>query len=341
MNDIDAEELLKEISSDLPCGEDLEYDAGFMQLLQDIKPPETGVLESDEPSDPPNWSRVRDAALDLLTRTRDLRLVKVLAQACVNTKDLAGFEQSLKLMAGLIETRWETVHPQLDPDDDNDPTLRINIVESLSDYETIIQPINLVPLLDEKPFGSFSLRSIHIATGKMVPVDDDTQVDFSEIETAFRNCDQDPLKDKINDVVECLRYLNDIGSSISERVGAENAPSLQKLTNVLQEIHKFILKQSGDDAFENLDDADSDADSNDSGESNTAAQVGAIKNSQDVIRVLNQICDYYKRNEPSSPIPILLNRAKGLVSKDFMDIVKDLAPDGISQIEVFKGVENE
>ena len=341
MNDIDVESLLEDLSSDMPCGVDLEYDAEFMQLLHDIKPPETGVLESDEPSDPPNWSRVRNSSLGLLARTRDLRLVKILAQACINTKDLAGFEQSLKLMAGLIRNHWETVHPQLDSDDDNDPTLRVNIVESLSNYETVILPISQIPLIDEKPLGSFSLRNIHIATGKTVPLDSDSQAGLSEIESAFRNCDQDQLKDKIDAVAECLQHLNDIGTNFSDRVDAEIAPNLQKLKDILQEIHRFMLDYSGDDEQENTDATDSDAAANVAGRSSATSQVGAINNSQDVIRVLNQICDYYKRNEPSSPIPILLERAKGLVSKDFMEIVKDLAPNGVAQVEIFKGVENE
>jgi type VI secretion system protein ImpA len=53
--------------------------------------------------------------------------------------------------------------------------------------------------------------------------------------------------------------------------------------------------------------------------------------------VLDKICLYYERYEPSSPIPLLLQRSKRLVSANFMDIVRDLAPDGLSQVENLRG----
>ena len=64
---------------------------------------------------------------------------------------------------------------------------------------------------------------------------------------------------------------------------------------------------------------------------------GEINSREDVIRVLDKICLYYERCEPSSPIPLLLQRSKKLVSANFMDIVRDLAPDGLAQIENLRG----
>ena len=46
---------------------------------------------------------------------------------------------------------------------------------------------------------------------------------------------------------------------------------------------------------------------------------------------------YYERHEPSSPVPLLLKRAKRLVAKDFMEILRDLAPDGVDQAERISG----
>jgi type VI secretion system protein ImpA len=37
----------------------------------------------------------------------------------------------------------------------------------------------------------------------------------------------------------------------------------------------------------------------------------------------------------------LLQRAKRLVAKDFMEILRDLTPDGVSQAEAIGGVRNE
>ncbi|HEV2456208.1 MAG TPA: type VI secretion system ImpA family N-terminal domain-containing protein, partial [Verrucomicrobiae bacterium] len=47
---INAEELLKPISADKPCGEDLSYDAGFQELEVLMKgKPETQFSAAEEP----------------------------------------------------------------------------------------------------------------------------------------------------------------------------------------------------------------------------------------------------------------------------------------------------
>jgi type VI secretion system protein ImpA len=78
-----------------------------------------------------------------------------------------------------------------------------------------------------------------------------------------------------------------------------------------------------------------------SGAAPAPAPPGEIHSREDVIRALDKACEYYNRHEPSSPIPLLLQRAKRLVSKSFMEIVKDLTPDGLTQIQNLSGVEGE
>ena len=45
-----------------------------------------------------------------------------------------------------------------------------------------------------------------------------------------------------------------------------------------------------------------------------------------MVRAIGAICEYYRYNEPSKPVPFLLKRAEGLVSKIFLDVIADLAP---------------
>ena len=69
------------------------------------------------------------------------------------------------------------------------------------------------------------------------------------------------------------------------------------------------------------------------------ARAGEIATREDVVRVLDKMCDWYARAEPSSPVPLLLRRAKKLVHMEFMDIIRDLASDGVSQVERIRGEE--
>lgn len=71
-----------------------------------------------------------------------------------------------------------------------------------------------------------------------------------------------------------------------------------------------------------------------------SAPLGPIRDRQDVIRALDALCEYYARCEPSSPVPLLLRRCKRLVPMGFLDIIKDLSPDALAQIELIKGPES-
>ena len=62
---------------------------------------------------------------------------------------------------------------------------------------------------------------------------------------------------------------------------------------------------------------------------------------EDVVRLLDRACDYFKRYEPSSPVPLLLRRAKRLITKDFLEIIKDMAPGGLSEVKSIGGIEDE
>ena len=68
---------------------------------------------------------------------------------------------------------------------------------------------------------------------------------------------------------------------------------------------------------------------------------GDIATRDDVLRSLDKILAYYTRHEPSSPLPVLLNRAKNLVHADFAAIVRNLIPDGMSQFENLRGPDSE
>jgi type VI secretion system protein ImpA len=57
-----------------------------------------------------------------------------------------------------------------------------------------------------------------------------------------------------------------------------------------------------------------------------------------VIDALDRICAYYAEHEPSSPLPVLLQRARRLVGKSFIEIIEDVAPDGAGQFRHLGGL---
>lgn len=47
----------------------------------------------------------------------------------------------------------------------------------------------------------------------------------------------------------------------------------------------------------------------------------------DAVSLLDQISAYFRAAEPSSPIPLLTERARGMIERDFLSILKDVLPD--------------
>jgi type VI secretion system protein ImpA len=55
--------------------------------------------------------------------------------------------------------------------------------------------------------------------------------------------------------------------------------------------------------------------------------------------MMDKISSFFERSEPSSPVPLLMQRAKRLVSMSFMDILADIAPDGVKQAKNIGGID--
>ena len=72
-----------------------------------------------------------------------------------------------------------------------------------------------------------------------------------------------------------------------------------------------------------------------------AVAVGAIQSREDAIRALDAVAEYFRRHEPSSPIPMIVERARRLVSRSFLEVLADLVPDAVPQARSVGGVPEE
>jgi type VI secretion system protein ImpA len=56
-----------------------------------------------------------------------------------------------------------------------------------------------------------------------------------------------------------------------------------------------------------------------------------------VLRAIDAICAYYARAEPSSPVPLLLQRSRRLVTMSFLDILKEMLPESVANLQKISG----
>lgn len=352
---MDPEVLLEPIGEDSPSGENLEYDPVFVEMEQAAQPPEeTQFDDPDEPGKEPDYGEVSAKALEILGQSHDLRAAVYLADASLNTEGLPGFANATQVIRGYLETYWDSCFPELDADDDDDPTMRINAVQGLCGQpggmagpSAVYRSLRRVPLTESRSFGGFSLRDIEIADGQVAaPESMANPPDSASVSAAFRDTDPDTLAATLEAAKRATENVRAISKAFDEHTpgrGPDLDPTIKLLMQMTRILSKYADSGSAD---QDDDDANEAAPLDDSPRAPApggggGGGVGAIRSPADVSNALERIMEYYARYEPSSPIPLLLNRAKRLVSADFMTIMRDMAPDGVDNVNTISGVSDD
>lgn len=343
MSVLDVEGLLLPVSDEEPCGPNLEYDPAFAELDEAARGKrEQQYGDTIIPSEEPNWQEVRRLGVELLSKTKDLRVACLVARALIVTDGFPGFADGLALVRGYLERYWLTVHPRLDADDENDPTFRVNTVSSLSDHATTIQALRNAPMVSAPVSGKFSLRDLGVASGDIPPSSDEAPPTLATIEAAFLESDLAELRSNTAAIHESVESADAIESTVTQQVGADRALSMVNLRDTLRELELVFANHLSQRDISQSESVVVETGLRASDGSGVAVgATGEIRSRADVVRALDKICEYYSRFEPSSPLPLLLGRAKRLATKSFLDIVKDLSPEALAQIRALGGVDPE
>ncbi|MCD9027883.1 type VI secretion system protein TssA [Luteimonas sp. BDR2-5] len=327
-----------------PSGPDLEYDADFMALERAVAPRGERIVGDGGDADGPDWERLLPSAVALLERSRDLRVAVTLCSAWLDQRGLPGWRDGLALVHGLLDTLWDTVHPQLDADDDDDPTARVNALLPLADPLGPLGRLRTTAFVRSPRLGAFALRELRIAAGTLKPADPDAVLPtMSEIEACCLDCPEDLLSANAAAAHEALAHARAIDGLLSERLSTQ-APELRPLLSDLFELDRFLQAQ-WHARIGTADTAGTDADGAGAGSDDAAPRPvsasGGIAGPADVVRRIDELCEYYARQEPSSPVPILLRRARRLVGKGFEELLRDIAPAGLSELQYVVGPSEE
>jgi type VI secretion system protein ImpA len=355
---LDLESLLQSFGEDEPSGEDLEYDPDFIALELAAQPKEEHqVGDSVIAGEEPDYKEVKQAAVKVMERAHDLRAAVYYANAALRSEGLPAFAETLAYMRGCLEQYWPSCHPQLDPDDNDDPTARANAVAGLADNDTILRALRAIPLTDSRMMGRFGLREIQIARGEAPGGKDDAHLEESKIASAFKDTPQEHLAGLLSGVKAARDHLKAIEAVFDEKVPAQG-PDLSPLSRTLFQLEKILdehveqpeveeedVEEAADEAAAPAGGAGGEAAPGGDGAAAPAAAkprgVGQIATRKDVLAAMDRICEYYEKNEPSSPVPVLIRRAQKLVVADFEAIMRDLAPSGLDQWQVIKGSDDE
>jgi type VI secretion system protein ImpA len=332
---IDTENLLQPISEGEPSGSNLDYDPAFLAFERTAAgKPEQQMGETVVPGEPPDWRAVETQAVELLGRTKDLRVVGRLVQSLLHRYGFHGLFEGLSLLKQMLEKYWGPLHPQLDPEDNNDPTIRLTALGFLADSD-FIAIVKAAPMVKSRSFGAISLREIAVASGEIPPSAGAPAIEMTAVEGAFQEVEIETLESAVQAIQSALGEVRAIEALFNQTLNVP-CPDVAGLIKVLRQADQFasqrLASRKGVDAPADVDGAQV----NGSG-APAVRMSGEILSRDDVVRTLDKICAYYTRSEPSSPLPILLQRCKRLATMSFIDIVREMAPEGLAHVEIIAG----
>lgn len=326
--------------ADAPSGENLEYDPAFTALQLAAQPGEERQIGKEIiAAEEPDYRAVEQAALAVLERSHDLRAAVYLAQARLKLGGIEGYAEVTDYVRRCLEDYWETCHPQLDPDDDNDPTMRITTVLGLAGANDTLRALRLAPLTESPAFGRVNLRDIAVMEGEMpLPSDMAKAPDPAAVTAAFKDTKPEILAARLAASRAALADAKAISAVFDTRTPGDG-PDLTALIKLLSKAVSRLAAAVGEpETPVAAEEAPADEGGAAVAPAVAVAAPGTISSARDVQAALDRIMDYYRTHEPSSPLPILLARARRLVGADFITILNDIAPGGVETVRMIGGI---
>lgn len=352
---MDFADILNTLDSRLPCGEDLEYDADFLQLQRAAAGRDEQQFGSTIiAAQPPDWREVERLARALLERTRDLRVIGLLTCAWTEIRGLPGYADGLALAVDTLERYWEPVHPRLDSVGEDDPMPRMNALAAFGDMQGCARSVRSASLVNGV-HGQLSLRDTEaLLDGSRQDADcypGGRPRVVARLRDAWTQREADVLA--LASAADALRRIQKL---VTDKLGPTWTPdytAVLRTLNVVLDAARDGPQVSSDaagmsappqaapqDGSAQAPDASasratSNTTSNTTPNADVRWQDARIQSRDDAMAMLSKVSAYFEANEPGHPAPYLIRRTQQLIPLSFHDIIKNLAPQGLEQFEAW------
>ena len=218
------------------------------------------------------------------------------------------------------------------PNADGDPYARANALAILPLPEGLLGDLRQCVLFNLRSTGPIRVRSVLVGLGQMPPKEDETPFGREQLgQMIVSAIEQEPdFRDRPAGALADIRALT---AALNERLGSATAPDLGPLADVV----KFVLGLMPAAATEEADEA-GDAPAEGSSARPRGA-LGSVSSRDDALRAIDMVCEYLDRTEPTNPAQLLLRRARHLISHNFLQLIKALAPEALEEAARIMGVD--
>lgn len=325
------EKFLTPIPGGNGAGEEVDYDESYLLLERVLQgKPEQQYGETIIAAEEPDWRDVLRLSSELLEKSKDFRVAIAYLRALSNIYGWDGCVNGFELLIFLVEKFWESGYPALEYEGEIDFFPRANALAALYATDGFLKDFKKLSV-NLPNYGSISIADIekirvnkqdgdgkeyHIIQQAMMAAARERHESFEKF-LALRNKLQEfsaLLKGKVS-----VEYFSDIDLLLKILESSFKAMGSLELQHVVQlnELEANAHEDKADELLVN----------------------GYNRNA--IIARLNSICEEIERYEPSNPAPLLIRRGIKMIELDFISILKQLAPDALSQVYNVIGQEEE
>lgn len=314
-----VDELLAPVSDEDPAGADLSYDGERQRIEGAFELAAQGGDAADEV----DWRETVGLIEDQSRRTKDVWLAVYLARAGARRGDLATVERGCAMLAGLFERYWQSAHPSLD---DYGLPGRKAPCESLTRIGEFLGPLRRAVLIEHPRLGSYSGEAF-----ERFARDGDAADGYGLFRAALADTPVETVQaaiERLDGVRDAVKRADAVLTLQADAAG-ETGTNFQPTYEAVEAIRRALVPFAGIKAEPEDAPGAAEAGSPEGAGAGTGAPK-RVESREDVARALDAITDYYRRREPSSPIPVALARVKTWIAMDFMAILKDIAPGSVA-----------
>jgi len=321
---IDVEALLTPISDGSPTGQDLRWVDGdtTFSTIEDNRVDEDPALVFEGDPKSADWRLVVSTAEQALTNeTKDLQLAVWLTEGLARIHGFEGLAEGLNLTHRLVDQYWETIYPGYDADD-GEITLatRGKPLGWLVSDRGFLPSIKEISLANKEHRWSDYERAMQIEQARPEEAQEMMAAGGTS-RAAWHQALQAMGPEAVGELVESIERseaeLKTLMDVCNDRFGYDDAPLLNPMQDLLEEIREAIRPHGAVDApqddgwgEETSDQSGSDvARASTPGAGGPAVASGVIASRQDALQRLAAVARFFRETEPHSPMAFLIERA--------------------------------
>jgi type VI secretion system protein ImpA len=313
---------------------DSDRDDGKRKLAA-LEPIVRDVLEGSSAAPEQVAGALRDRAEALLRRAgKDLRLVPLLASACLCTQGLAGYAACVQLAAHLLRAYPDTLFPLPDPDEAEPTWMRAGAVAELLAGEGTLALLQAA-VVTEGASGRITLGEL--AGGLRLDLPPALVADDA-LAQAAGGAQGEGARRALRACTELAAAVRALAQAFAGRL-----PPL-RISAALQRACARLAVAAGVSAPDGVDGARAGAPGADGAPAPAnampiarAAQGAAPQTREDARRAIQDVIRFMEAHEPGHPAPLLLRRADRLLGLSFVEIIRDVAPTAVAEVEKLAG----